>query len=445
MKRAALYVRVSTQEQKNSGLSVDSQIDALKKYCEEQGYTVAGIYNDAGISARKKYTKRPALLQLLEDCKKHEIDIILFTRLDRWFRAVAGYYEVQSVLDACKVPWRAIWEDYETETSQGIFKVNIMLSVAQAEADRDSEKIRSVMEFKRQNKEYIGGKVPVGYRVEGKKVVKDEETRHIIEDMFEHYFRTFSKAGTADYILNKYPDFIRTRTRLVKIMSSPAYHGEMYGVKNYCEPYISEEQAQRIDEVSSQKYSFDAKRRIYIFSGLMRCPICGYRLSGRAMGRKGNRHKVYQCPKSAAQKHKTYTRSEKKLETYMLNHLEEKLSVEIMKAEGRIKSSGNEAEKKKKKLSSELERLNKMFEKGRITEEYYDERYDTVSKELKELSQDIVVKELESKKKIQSRLSEGWKDLYLQLGEQDKQVFWKSIIKEIKISPDTFVEDIIFF
>ena len=157
MKRAALYVRVSTQEQKNSGLSVDSQIDALEKYCEEQGYTVAGIYNDAGISARKKYTKRPALLQLLEDCKKHEIDIILFTRLDRWFRAVAGYYEVQNVLDACKVPWRAIWEDYETETSQGIFKVNIMLSVAQAEADRDSEKIRSVMEFKRNNKEYIGG------------------------------------------------------------------------------------------------------------------------------------------------------------------------------------------------------------------------------------------------------------------------------------------------
>jgi len=262
MKRAALYVRVSTQEQKNSGLSVDSQIDALEKYCEEQGYTVAGIYNDAGISARKKYTKRPALLQLLEDCKKHEIDIILFTRLDRWFRAVAGYYEVQSVLDACKVPWRAIWEDYETETSQGIFKVNIMLSVAQAEADRDSEKIRSVMEFKRNNKEYIGGKVPVGYRIEGKKIVKDEKTRGIIEDMFEHYFQTFSKAGTADYILSKYPGFVRTRTRLVKIMSSPAYRGEMYGVKNYCEPYITEEQAQ--NQRSIQPKNLDRLQEAYL-------------------------------------------------------------------------------------------------------------------------------------------------------------------------------------
>lgn len=107
----------------------------------------------------------------------------------------------------------------------GIFKVNIMLSVAQAEADRDSEKIRSVMEFKRQNKVYRW-KSARGVSCRGKTIVKDEKTRGIIEDMFEHYFQTFSKMGTADYILNKYPDFIRTRTRIVKIMSSPAYHGK---------------------------------------------------------------------------------------------------------------------------------------------------------------------------------------------------------------------------
>ena len=240
------------------------------------------------------------------------------------------------------MPWRAIWEDYETETSQGIFKVNIMLSVAQAEADRDSEKIRSVMEFKRNNKEYIGGKVPVGYRIEGKKIVKDEKTRGIIEDMFEHYFQTFSKAGTADYILSKYPDFVRTRTRLVKIMSSPAYRGEMYGVKNYCEPYITEEQAQKINEVSSQKTWTDCRRRIYIFSGLMKCPLCGCRLSGCAIGKKGKKYKVYHCPHSVAQKHKTYTRSEKKLETYMLDHIEEKIQLDVLRAEGRVKAAGND-------------------------------------------------------------------------------------------------------
>lgn len=445
MKRAALYVRVSTQEQKNSGLSVDSQIDALKKYCEEQGYTIAGVYNDAGISARKKYTKRPALLQLLEDCKQHEIDIILFTRLDRWFRAVAGYYEVQNVLDACKVPWRSIWEDYETETSQGIFKVNIMLSVAQAEADRDSEKIRSVMDFKRKNKEYIGGNIPVGYRVEGKKIVKDEKTRHIIEDMFEHYFQTFSKLGTVDYILEKYPGLIKTRHRLTKIISSPAYCGEMYGVKGYCEPYISEEQHKKIVEVSSQKFSFDSKRRIYIFSGLMRCPHCGYKFSGATLKHKGREYKVYRCPRSSATKHKCESRSEKKLENYMLNVLEDKLELSILRLKSRVDSNEIDVEKKKRKLSGELERLNKMYEKGRITESYYDEHYEKIAKELKELSQNNILDELKRKQEIKASLPDGWKDAYSQLSEQKKQAFWKNIVREIKISPDSYVEDIIFF
>ena len=165
----------------------------------------------------------------------------------------------------------------------------------------------------------------------------------------------------------------------------------------------------------------------------------------KGKGKKGKKYKVYHCPHSVAQKHKTYTRSEKKLETYMLNHIEEKIQLDVLRAEGRVKAGGNDAEKRKKKLSSELGRINKMFEKGRITEEYYDERYEAISKELKELSQTAATEELETKKKIQSRFPDGWKDMYMQLGEQDKQVFWKSIVKEIKISPDTYVEDIIFF
>ena len=129
----------------------------------------------------------------------------------------------------------------------------------------------------------------------------------------------------------------------------------------------------------------------------------------------------------------------------MLDHIEEKIQLDVLRAEGRVKAAGNDVGKRKKKLSSELGRINKMFEKGRITEEYYDERYEAISKELKELSQTAATEELETKKKIQSRFPDGWKDMYMQLDERGKQVFWKSIVKEIKISPNEFVEDIIFF
>ena len=174
MKRAAIYVRVSTEEQKRHGISVNSQLSALEEYCRANGYNIADVYNDAGYSARKKYTNRPQLLRLMDDCQKGKIDIILFTKLDRWFRSVSDYYQVQNILDECKVPWRAIWEDYETETSSGIFKVNIMLSVAQSEADRTSERIKAVNEYRRAKGEYIG-KAPTGYKIVNKHLVKDEE------------------------------------------------------------------------------------------------------------------------------------------------------------------------------------------------------------------------------------------------------------------------------
>ena len=81
--RAALYIRVSSEEQARHGLSLQEQRDTLTRYAKANKMTVAGIYEDAGISARKPYKKRHALLRLLDDCKAGKVDTILFIKLDR--------------------------------------------------------------------------------------------------------------------------------------------------------------------------------------------------------------------------------------------------------------------------------------------------------------------------------------------------------------------------
>lgn len=183
MKRAALYVRVSTVEQREQGQSVDSQIAALQEYAKENNYAVAGVYNDAGVSAHVKYTRRPELLRLIDDARSGKIDVILVTKLDRFFRSVKDYYAVMDQLD--HVSWRAIWEDYETETATGIFKVNIMLSVAQAESDRTGERVKAVNDYRRAKGEFVGGKIPIGYKLEGKQLVQDPETHDAIAAFFK--------------------------------------------------------------------------------------------------------------------------------------------------------------------------------------------------------------------------------------------------------------------
>ena len=69
MTRVALYVRVSTEDQKIYGLSIEDQVEKLTKWAEKQNAVVVGFYNDAGISARKPASKRPELQRLLLDVK----------------------------------------------------------------------------------------------------------------------------------------------------------------------------------------------------------------------------------------------------------------------------------------------------------------------------------------------------------------------------------------
>ena len=116
--RAALYIRVSTEEQARHGLSLGDQRESLLAYAADNGMEVVGVYEDAGISARKPYKRRPALLRLLADCKDGKIDTILFVKLDRWFRSVAGYYAVQEELDRCHVI-RAAKSEYHAVGSAG--------------------------------------------------------------------------------------------------------------------------------------------------------------------------------------------------------------------------------------------------------------------------------------------------------------------------------------
>ena len=101
--RVALYVRVSGQEQAIKGLSLEAQQESLEEYARERGWVIVGVYIDAAKTARKSLGKRTNFLRMLESVKQDNVDLILFTRLDRWFRSVADYYKVMEVLDTALI------------------------------------------------------------------------------------------------------------------------------------------------------------------------------------------------------------------------------------------------------------------------------------------------------------------------------------------------------
>lgn len=431
MKRAALYVRVSSEEQKKYGLSIANQIEALRKYCLEHSFEEVGLYNDAGISARKSYKKKPAMSQLLEDCKLGKFDIILFTRLDRWFRSVPDYYEIQKILDDSRVTWRAIWEDLETVTADGIFKTNIVLSFSQAESDRTRERIASVIKYRYDSGDYVG-KVPFGYKRIDKKLVIDEDTAPIVREMFRIYLDTFSSGKVRKYLIDSGNRC--SENTVLRRLKSPIYAGMM--VNGPCPAYITPDQHELIKKMMLRKAPKNTARK-YIFSRLCVCGECGKMLSGQTSHIQTALRKItyinMYCTNYEAHDHALSIR-EDRLEQYVLDHFRE--AVQGYNVAIKAKSKGKSADEQIKKLRAKLERIGMRFELGDIDIDEYKEKREAVIAEINTLR--FLPKEPQ-----EIDVPDDWEDIYKDLDDAHKNTLWCSFIDKIIIRRDVEPEIVI--
>lgn len=435
MIRCALYDRVSTDFQAEFGRSLETQIAALTEYANEHGYEIVGVYTDEALTARKNMQNRKELLRMLEDIRNDKIDLVLVTKLDRWFRNVKDYHNTQAILEEHNCNWKTIFEDYDTSTADGQLKINIMLAVAQNECDRTSARIKDVFRHKIENGEWLGGKPPFGYmRDSTQHLVKNPETSYIVDDMFNYYFTVYSKMRAVEYILDKYPGQVPAGSNLQKMFGREIYTGYRNGHK-ICEPFITREQYATIQKISeSRRYPIHGEP--YLFSGIIVCPHCKQKMCGRRANKKKPSGKVYQyktynCCSKYTFKHKRPVIYESTVERYLLENIQCALEQQIEFAE----KQKNERAKKKvniNKLKSELERLNILFQKGRITEAYYNSEYDRITDIIN--SQDTPVNSLLAHIDF---FNGNWQELYNSLDYEHKRAFWKKYLEAIYLDENT--------
>ncbi|WP_286080673.1 recombinase family protein [Parablautia intestinalis] len=439
--RCAIYIRVSTEEQHLNGLSLPAQKKALTEYAEKNNYSIAGYYADEGISARKPMKHRRGLLQLLEDVKRDKIDMILVTKLDRWFRNIKDYNITEEILQAHNCHWKTIYENYDSSTANGQMVINIMLSVNQAECDRTSERIRAVLDYKRSIGEVTSGMCACyGYKVVNNRLVKDESVSHIVEDAYQYYFTCYSIRSTLHYLKTKYGDKAPSNNQTDRFFKNETYAGKDKDNLNYCEPYITLEQFQKIRQITVRKTYSMGNHDPYLFSSLIKCPWCGNNYTGYR-----KKHKLknggesvyikYRCG-NKFNRHSCAHLTEHIIEEYMLTHVCARLDEELAQIEFNRQQRANNTENPEI-LRDEMERLNILFQKGRITERYYDEQYELLEKKLSEIDKASKYLSQESYSDLIRAFSGNWQDLYQQLDKPHKQAFWKSTIKDIQIDKET--------
>ena len=116
--RCGIYVRVSTDDQRDYGYSIDSQLRMIKEYCEKNEYDIVEVYNDAGHSG--KDLMRPEMQRLLKDIKSKKIDKLVAIKVDRLTR---NNYDGFWLLNYCEehdVKIELILEPYDASTANEI-------------------------------------------------------------------------------------------------------------------------------------------------------------------------------------------------------------------------------------------------------------------------------------------------------------------------------------
>lgn len=443
IQRCAIYIRVSTAEQAMYGKSLQAQKEYLEKYAEDHNMIVAGVYADEGQTARKELKKRKAIHALLKDVEADKIDIIIFWKMDRWFRNVSDFYKVQDILDAHKVRWIAVAEpQMNLETRDGRLNLNIMLSIGQNEVDTTSERIKFTVNNMISNGRLVWGEknIGFGYAIIDGKMVKDPETAHMADACFQYVLLHKSKNSTVKYMRDTFHiDF--TYSMLRTMLNSEFYIGKYRNNENYCPAYLTLQQWEMIQDINKRNIKKAHSGRVYYYSGLIRCPECGILLAGSGCSSIINRktrekrtYCYYRCNNWAINHKCTYSHrfSQNLIEQYLLDNLTTEFD-RFRTRRTAIQAADKPRTRKRTKsaINAEMSRLNLLFQKGRIDFDYYNDEYSRLDQELNEL--DAVITINEDYSHIEELLSNDFIQNYNSLTETNKQVFWHEIIEQIYV------------
>lgn len=433
--RVAKYLRVSSDKQAKTGDSLRDQDETLTEYINKNDNMILhDTYMDDGVSGQK--IDRDDFSRLLDDVNANKIDLIIFTRLDRWFRSVKHYLNTQTILDKHNVSWTAVSQPFfDTSTAHGRAFVQQSMVWAELEANMDSERINAVFQNKVANGEVITGNPPVGYMIENKHLVFDPVKAPMVIKMFDTFIKTSNLSAVRRMISDEY-GIVRDSTAIKRLLKNRIYTGEYRENKNYCPVLIDKEKFDHVQNLLSKNIRSSQKHE-YIFSSLIRCECCGrslssYRINTRGRTRKDGTFLRYQRNGYRCNKHfyklgcsNNKVIYESVLERWMIEHLRE--NIESYITEYNISMSpalDNSA--KIKTIEKKLGKLKELFLNDLITLDEYKLDKSSLENQLSLLP--AIIAPVRDLKPVNSVLDMDIDNLYITFSIDEKQRFWRSFI-----------------
>ena len=307
---AAVYIRVSTEDQAREGFSLGEQEEKLLQLCKFKELEVYKVYKDAGISA-KDMEHRPQFQEMLKDMKEGKLNYIVAYKLERITRSVRDLEELISVLEQYNCFLLCDRDDVNTSTANGRFFVRMLTVLSQLEIEIVSERTKFGLNGAIKSG-HIPGQRPFGYKsAEDKRMVIDNATRPYVEKIFDMYLEGKSFQQIANYFKenNIFPKKNWKDTTIQKIIDNKIYMGDYEQYKrigkqenlepivymNVVEPIISRakwEECQRQKMRNQRTYTRD---RVYTFFQRLKCPNCSRIMKCKGSGGSKRKYMYYTC------------------------------------------------------------------------------------------------------------------------------------------------------
>jgi len=250
MTRAAIYCRVSTEDQAKEGFSLGAQRRKLEAFCAARAWEIGGVYVDDGYSGRT--TDRPAYLHMMAE--RDRWDVLLVIKMDRIHRNAKNFMVMMEELGAWGKQFASVQENFDTSTAMGRFVMDIIQRIAQLESEQIGERVYMGMAQKaKRGGGSLGSPHPYGYRIVDGRYVVDRPEADAVRSIFRRYLEGESLEAIArgldqDGVPTKRGGPWRKQT-VAAILANPLYCGKIewdgQSVPGSHEPIVSADDFER--------------------------------------------------------------------------------------------------------------------------------------------------------------------------------------------------------
>ncbi|NLN71207.1 MAG: recombinase family protein [Thermoplasmatales archaeon] len=274
-KRAALYARVSTEEQANAGQSLEAQMDSLRRFCAAHDLEIAGEYIDDGYTGRN--TNRAAYRRMFSAEERKKWDVLVVLKMDRIHRNSRNFMDMMDDLNKNKQGFVSTYDKIDTGNAVGRFVMDMIQRIAQLESEQIGERTYIGMKEKASTGGGIMGfNPPFGYGIEDGELRGTEEELAVVSDMFAMYAGGMTLDAIA-YRLNSLGTLTRrgnpwNKYNLRTILHNTIYAGYMSwdGIlqEHGAERAVSPEMFNGVQDLMASKVRDPARRNpVYVPDG----------------------------------------------------------------------------------------------------------------------------------------------------------------------------------